>query len=537
MKRLRRMLGPMVLAVMVSLALVAGWAAKKAPTGPRGRGQYKQPSREVVTAVGLGKIDEAIAKAQKHLDGFPKDEEYRYLMSVALAAKGQSDKAVAQAKLAIESGLPRGRYLARLEGLHAPLVGAKTFAPLVAGASRLVHGPMVGTVTHNSARIWVRTSQPMAVTVEIAPAGKSTTARTAKASDHTAVIDVTGLKPDTEYTYAVTGEGITDFAPGKVRPTFRTFPQAGAKAKFTIAFGGGAGYTPWKEHMWTTIAKRTPLALLMLGDNVYIDCPEVPAAQQYCYNRRFSRPEWRDLVSRTAVYAIYDDHDFGKNDCVPGAEIDTPSWKRPAWRLFKRNWVNPYYGGDEKQPGCWTHFQIADVDFIMLDGRYYRANPGTPAATMLGPVQKKWLLERIKAMRGTFKVICSPVPWAIGTKGKSKDTWDGFASERQEILDFLAANGVEGVFFLSADRHRSDIWKLDRKGAYPIHEFESSRMTNVHVHAVQKGCLFGYNAKNSYGQLVFDTTAPDPTVTYNIINIDDEMINSFTLKRSQMTDR
>ena len=532
MKRLQRVWAPLVLAGMVALAIVAGMAARKPTRAPRGRGQYKKPTREVVTAIGTGQIDKAIKSVRAHLATNPKDAEYHYLLAVAYGAKREPDKAVAHAKLALDNGLPVGRFGAGLEGLHKPWVAGKAMAALTAGASRLVHGPMVGSVTHNSARIWVRTACQTTVTVDLSPAGKSTTVEARAATDHTAVIDLTGLKPDTKYTYTVKGAGITDFAPGRPAPSFRTFPVPGAKAKFRIAFGGGAGYTPWHEHMWATIAKRSPLAMLMLGDNVYIDCPKVPAAQQYCYNRRYSRPEYRALVARTAMYAIYDDHDFGTNDCIPGAEIDSPAWKRPAWRLFKRNWVNPYYGGGEKQPGCWFHFRIADVDFIMLDGRYYRANPGTPEATMLGPVQKKWLFERLKASTGTFKVLCSPVPWAVGTKGKSKDTWDGFANERKEILGFLAANKIEGVFLLSADRHRSDIWKLDRDGSYPLHEFESSRLTNVHTHGAVKGNLFSYNTKCSYGQLLFDTTGADPTVTYNIINIDDQLINTFVLKRS-----
>ena len=534
MKNMRRVIGPLAAVAMVAVAVVVCVAARKAPKKKR-ETQFKKASRVLITDISRGQADKAIKTARAYVEQHPKDAEYHYLMAVAQGAKGETDKAAEQAKLAIDKGLPPGRFLAGLEGLHRPWVSSKAMAPLVAGASRLVHGPMVGSVTHDSARIWVRTSGPTTVTVELTPAGKSTTAEATKATDHTAVVELTGLKPDTEYRYALRGEGITDFAAGKERPSFRTYPAPGAKARFTIAFGGGAGYTPWHEHMWTTLARRSPLALLMLGDNVYIDCPTVPATQQYCYNRRFSRPEFRNLVARTGVYAIYDDHDFGDNDCIPGAEIDTPSWKRPAWRLFKRNWVNPAYGGDEKQPGCWFHFAIADVDFILLDGRYYRANPGKPNATMLGPVQKKWLFERLKASRGTFKVLCSPVPWAVGTKGNSKDTWDGFPAERQEILDFLAANRIEGVFLLSADRHRSDIWKLDRKDVYPLHEFESSRLTNVHTHGAVRGNLFSYNKKCSYGQLVFDTTKADPTVTYNIITIDDEVVNSFTLKRSRMS--
>ena len=66
--------------------------------------------------------------------------------------------------------------------------------------------------------------------------------------------------------------------------------------------------------MWTTIDKRNVSALLLLGDNVYIDDPEHQLTQRYCYYRRQSRPEWKQLVGSTSVYSIYDDHDFGTND-------------------------------------------------------------------------------------------------------------------------------------------------------------------------------------------------------------------------------
>jgi len=50
-------------------------------------------------------------------------------------------------------------------------------------------------------------------------------------------------------------------------------------------------------------------------------------------------------------------------------------------------------------------------------------------------------------------------------------------------------------------------------------------------------CLFSYNAKQSFGLLDFDTTKPDPEVTYRIVSIDDEEIHRVTLKKSQLTPR
>ncbi len=153
---------------------------------------------------------------------------------------------------------------------------------------------------------------------------------------------------------------------------------------------------------------------------------------------------------------------------------------------------------------------------------------------MLGPVQKKWLLDGVKKSKATFKVLASPVPWVLNAKGNSLDTWRGFSDEREEIFSFLEKNKINGVILLSADRHRSDVWRIDRERGYPIFEFESSRLTNVHTHGAQSGCLFSYSAKCSFGQLTFDTTEADPAVTYQIYNIDDELIHTFVVKKSQL---
>ncbi|MBL7139960.1 MAG: alkaline phosphatase family protein, partial [Planctomycetes bacterium] len=293
------------------------------------------------------------------------------------------------------------------------------------------------------------------------------------------------------------------------------------------------GYTPQYEHMWNTIGKVEPLALLMLGDNVYIDTPKVPATQQYCYYRRQSRPEWRSLVATTGVFAIYDDHDFFANDCIPGPDIDDPPYKRDVWKVFTQNWANPSYGGGPKQPGCWYTFSIGNVDIFMMDCRFYRTLDSNPP-TMLGPVQKRWLKEALARSKGTFRVLASSVPWAYGSKPGSKDPWQGYKEEREELFSFLAKEKIGGVVLISADRHRSDLWKIERPDGYALYEFSSSRLTNIHTHGIMQGSIYGYNKTCSFGLLEFDTTAADPTVTYKIVTIDGEVVHTFTLKRSQL---
>ena len=60
--------------------------------------------------------------------------------------------------------------------------------------------------------------------------------------------------------------------------------------KFTIAFGGGSGYVPANERVWNTIGALDPRAVLLLGDNVYIDDPETPEMQLFHYYRRQGDP-------------------------------------------------------------------------------------------------------------------------------------------------------------------------------------------------------------------------------------------------------
>ena len=121
-------------------------------------------------------------------------------------------------------------------------------------------------------------------------------------------------------------------------------------------------------------------------------------------------------------------------------------------------------------------------------------------------------------------------------KPGSKDTWDGFAGERQKIFQYIADQKIPGLVILSADRHRSDAYKIDTgiKGMYPLYECQSSRLTNQHVHGLIKHSLFGYNEKQSFGCVDFDLKADDPIFKYTVINIDGKEINSLTVKRSEL---
>ena len=92
---------------------------------------------------------------------------------------------------------------------------------------RLTHGPMLGHVTHDSVRVWARTSDPGEFLVKFGTAPgvlteTSAAASTTLAGDNTGSVPVTKLKPDTRYHYQVWVNGRPHGLPG----TFRTLPSA-----------------------------------------------------------------------------------------------------------------------------------------------------------------------------------------------------------------------------------------------------------------------------------------------------------------------
>jgi alkaline phosphatase D len=505
-------------------------------------GKYKRRHTRVMEFLMAGEFEKARSRLDKWFGVDPKDPENYYMLAVIECQAGQVPQAVAAMQRSLELGLAPERIVGGTHTLLDPVKNTLEFKQIAAKlAGRIVSGPMLGVVTESSSKIWVRTVQPADVQAIIVdrqnPQRKhsSRTIRSTADADLTAVLTVEGLQPSTKYHYSVLVNGVED----RDRQGFQTFttaPPANSPAKFAVAFGGCAGYTPSNERMWDNILSFHPQALWLLGDNVYSDAPQWPALQYFCFYCRQARPEFRRLTAGTPVYAIYDDHDFGANDCSGGPEIEKPTWKRAVWNVFQEMWLNPAYGGGEKQPGCWFDYHYGDVHFIFLDGRYYRSTGehGVNPPTMLGPVQKQWLLRTLSESRAKIKVLISPVTWAINTKGTVPDTWFGFQEERKEIFDFLAERKIGGVVLVSSDRHRSDLLKNERPGSYPLHEFNSGLLTNDSAHPTLPTAEFSYNELPTFGLIEFNTTIADPSVSYRIIDVDGREHLKFTTYSSEL---
>ncbi len=499
---------------------------------------YKRRGQRELLAVLDGNVQGAIDECKAWIEKEPDDLESMFVLSIAYVKAGEMDKAFQTAASALAKGLPFERFLAGPKDLLRPLYSMPQFQKLQKEKKiTLIHGPLLGKVTDTSAAFWVRTNGEDTVTVQCYVPGKPDMIKRAfsisqEEKDFTAVIDVDGLKSNTEYLYDIFINGRKTINHGFQR--FTTYPAVGEPGKVVVGIGGGAGYTPQYEHMWKVIKSHDLQAMMLLGDNVYIDLPEMPGPfHDYTYYRRQSQPFFREMVASTPVYAIWDDHDAAIDDVWLGPYTDKPKWKMPMLDVFLRNWNNPP-SGSKDFPACWYSFKIGDVEFFLLDGRTYRTNPFKEEKTMLGPVQKEWLMEGLRNSTAAFKVIVSPVPWTLKAKPGSHDTWAGFPEERMEIFSFLTKNNIKGALLFSADRHRTDFWKIERDNDYPLYEFTSSRLTNIHTANLMEGALFGYNEKCSFGKITFNTEIKDPEVIFEIVNIDNEVVHSYVLKLSEL---
>ena len=366
------------------------------------------------------------------------------------------------------------------------------------------HGPMLGAVSEYSAKIWLRTTIPADVTCSLFEAGSTVRRFTKKVqttleSDNTYTIIFDKLKSDTKYRYVVL------VGTSKYQASFTTLGSS--LTKKSIRFVYGYGYMPKQDKMklgtsiFGEMASRKADLIIFLGD--------------FPYTARGGRGEirsgnrtlrdvvgFRELTSSTPTYGIYDDHDFGPNDC-DGTHANADK----ALATFKEYWANPSYGlPDDK--GIYCSFVVGDVEFFLLDGRYTARKK---EKTMLGKAQYKWLCNGLKSSKSRYKVLVS------GTQfGRVKDDcWAGgyYIGERNKLFKFISDNDISGVIGVSGDIHRSDIYKIPIEKNYFFYDFTPGALSRIHHLPPRKfpaEMVHSYGRKddsNMFGEIEFNPSS------------------------------
>jgi alkaline phosphatase D len=91
-----------------------------------------------------------------------------------------------------------------------------------------------------------------------------------------------------------------------------------------------------------------------------------------------------------------------------------------------------------------------------------------PRGTMLGHAQKEWFLETLERSGATWKLWANSVPAMPLRLDLDRldpeagvptvftiDTWEGYPSERSELLSFIESRGIRNVLSLAGDNHNN----------------------------------------------------------------------------------
>ena len=368
---------------------------------------------------------------------------------------------------------------------------------------------MLGFVELRSAKVWCEVSQATKkVSINFrksSASGAGTTIvydGTLGQSFNPITFDLTALDFNTTYQYEITAVAdLKSFKKGGKFTTTDLWQWRKNAPDFSFLTGSCAYFnepavdrkfvefnnphTPAKPYggdstIFESMAKENAAFTLWLGDNWYYR--EVDFSSEWGLNYRASitrrLPVLQSLMKAMPQLAIWDDHDYGHND----ADKTFPL-KKDALDIFKKYWPNPSFGDDGV--GTYTKYSFSDVDFFFMDDRWYRSNDKmiatingkpNPEKRMWGEKQMDWLKNALAGSLATFKVIVT------GSQTLNPvspyDCLQSYPAEFNELMDFLSMQKVNGVLFLTGDRHHSEVIKWDRSQTYPLYDVTTSPFTS-----------------------------------------------------------
>ncbi len=281
------------------------------------------------------------------------------------------------------------------------------------------------------------------------------------------------------------------------------------------------------QPIWQPIEEENLDYFIFLGDNVYGDSI---FENLYKMKRAYSKQEklLPDFLDQTDIFAIWDDHDYGKND--GGSDY---KYKKLAENLFLDFWNVPINDVRRSREGIYFSenkvFFNKKYKLIFLDTRYFRSQlkgkkgsyqkNNDESSTILGKEQWTWLEKELNS-NFDYLFIFSSIQIIPEDHGFEK--WSNFPNDRTKLLKILEKYKDRTILF-SGDRHRSGIYK--RNG---IIEITSSSMN-------KPGSSFFETDKYLIGETYPQENYSVLKILNNDINIDikdknGEILNSISLK-------
>jgi alkaline phosphatase D len=386
-------------------------------------------------------------------------------------------------------------------------------APLLTGDDAdtgISLGCVAGDVTSDGAVIWLRADSGGIASLEYGkdPALKrqSTATRVAVEPDrdNTARVILEGLEPATVYYYRASMERKK---PGPIgRLVTAPTPDDNAVVRFCFSGDTRENYQPFT--IMHSMRLRNPDFFIHLGDTIYADRGgTAQALPEFWAKYRGNRADlWsQSLFAHTSAYVIWDDHEV----------VDNYEGNHPLAAVGRRAFFDywPVRRNEAEPDRLYRSFRWGKaLELFLLDGRQYRDYAG---GTLLGKSQKQWLFEGIAASSALFKCVACSVP----LYGGGRDRWDGYPRERVELLRWIRARRIKGVFFLGADLHYAAVTRI--AGVAKVKEIITGPMAaplNVLATGNSRRFEFFSNRHFNYGMITIDPTSSKPQASVEILD-------------------
>lgn len=362
---------------------------------------------------------------------------------------------------------------------------------------RIISGPMLGQVELRDAKIWVEVSPEVkSLSLQCNKKGDTKNAKTflykGELGNEFNPVQFTigGLEFNTTYEYRVWINGKVSDKGGEFT-TKDLWQWRKPAPDFSFLTGSCAYFNqpvydrPGKPYggdssIFETMAKERSAFMLWLGDTWYTREVDYNSDWGLWYRAQHDRaqPILQEFLRSMPQFAMWDDHDYGPNDIGKNYIL-----KGTSRDVFKKYFCNPSYG--EEGQGIYTMISWGDADIFITDDRWWRSADDmkdtinghpNPEKRMLGAQQMEWLKNSLLYSQATFKII------AVGSQVLNPvspfDAWWNFPAEYDEMMNFLKANKINGVLFLTGDRHHSEVIKVARPGTYPLYDVTVSPLTS-----------------------------------------------------------
>ncbi|ADG09031.1 alkaline phosphatase [Caulobacter segnis] len=429
-----------------------------------------------------------------------------------------------------------------LSGAAAGEAAAATVKGLHDGPVRFEHGVASGDPLQDRVILWTRVTAPDAKLpvgvrwdVAIDPDFKTIVrqghATTDAGRDHTVKVDVTGLKPGTEYHYRFrasrAGEAVGEAVIGRTR----TLP-AGATKDVVLAVTSCSLYPNGYFNAYDAIAKLARVdAVLHLGDYIYeygaapgdygMNSPTAKTRSPLPpheivtladYRQRHAQyksdPMLQAAHARAPWIVVWDDHETANDSWIGGAENHQPN--EGDWATRKAAALKAYYewmpireaAAGTLPEAAWRDFQFGDVATLLmtetrLTGRTAALDYGTdmpivdgkpdvaafvakwkdPSRRMMGVDQERWLAGQVQASvkAGTaWQVLGNQVVMARVATPNLKTTMgdEKFAALFAQLPDYakepVARSVSMSAYDIPSNLDAWDGYPADRQRVYDI---------------------------------------------------------------------